>query len=315
MLAGIIADDLTGACDAAVHFRAAGLRTEVNLSLCVPGADIVAYSTDSRDVGPEEVRRRIEAVAALVRPDIVFKKIDSVLRGRPGLEIAVALEAFGCDVAVIAPAYPEMGRVVRGGVLEGPAPIVVADRLREDGLELARCRVLDAATNADLDGIAGRDFGGRVLWCGSGGLALALAGRLRGGSERPVTPPRGPVTFCIGSTHSVTVEQVRWFRPRSVTVTARNRVVSIDRNGTTAEEIRALLAGPPPAALFACGGDTATMILAALGAESIVLEGEVVRGVPWGTMRGGIMDGVAVVTKSGGFGAPDALERVASFFN
>jgi uncharacterized protein YgbK (DUF1537 family) len=313
MLAGIIADDLTGACDAAVHFRAAGLRTEVSLSARVPDAEVVAFSTDSRDVGPEEVRRRIEAVAAVMRPEIVFKKIDSVLRGRPGLEIGIALEAFGCDVAVITPAYPEMGRVVRGGVLEGPSPIVVADRLREDGLDLHRCDVLDAATNAELDEIAARDFGGKVLWCGSGGLALALARRLGAGREGSVPRPRGAVTFCIGSTHSVTVGQVKQFDSRSVPV--ENRMVAIDRNATTAEEIRALLAGPVPAALFACGGDTATMILSALGAESIVLEGEVVRGVPWGTMRGGIMDGVAVVTKSGGFGAPDALERVASFFN
>ena len=114
MLVGIIADDLTGACDAAVHFRSAGLRTEVSLSLCVPDADVVAFSTDSRDVRPEEVRRRIGAVAAVMHPEIVFKKIDSVLRGRPGLEIAISLDAFRCDCAVITPAYPEMGRVVRG---------------------------------------------------------------------------------------------------------------------------------------------------------------------------------------------------------
>jgi uncharacterized protein YgbK (DUF1537 family) len=315
MLVGIIADDLTGACDAAVHFRSAGLRTEVSLSLCVPDADVVAFSTDSRDVRPEEVRRRIGAVAAVMHPEIVFKKIDSVLRGRPGLEIAISLDAFRCDCAVITPAYPEVGRVVRGGVLEGPAPVLVRERLREDGLDLSRCHVLDAATNSDLEGIAGRNFGGKVLWCGSGGLALALAERVGGKQRESIEPPRGSVTFCIGSTHSVTVGQVERLRAPSVAVDSRNRLVAIDRNATTADEIRALLAGPPPAALFACGGDTATMILSALGAESIVLEGEVLRGVPWGTMRGGIMDGVAVVTKSGGFGAPDALERVASFFN
>jgi len=42
--------------------------------------------------------------------------------------------------------------------------------------------------------------------------------------------------------------------------------------------------------------------------------GEVLPGIPWGMLRGGRFDGVLVVTKSGGFGAPDALIRIAEFF-
>lgn len=313
MLAAIIADDLTGACDAAVHFRAAGLETTVTLNGDVPTEAVVAFSTDSRDASEDEVRHRIGTLAAIVRPEILFKKIDSVLRGRPGLEISVALESFGCNLAVIAPAYPEMGRVVRGGMLELAEPLNVAARLAADGLDPGRSQILDAATNEDLDRIVRTNFSGRVLWCGSGGLALALAKRLGRSAAARASAPVGTVTFCIGSTHDVTVRQVKSYG--ALAGTQPNRFVAIDRNGTTADEIRALLAGPKPAALFACGGDTATMILNALGAEAIRLEGEVVRGVPWGTLRGGIMDGVAVVTKSGGFGSPDTLIRVAAFFN
>ncbi|MCU1329516.1 MAG: hypothetical protein JWN34_4886 [Bryobacterales bacterium] len=311
MRVAIIADDLTGACDAAVHFQCVGLATEVRLGQAIPESAVVAFSTDSRDLPGEEIRRRIRAVANVVRPEVAFKKIDSVLRGRPGFEISVALDAFGCELAVITPAYPELGRVVCGGLLQLPEPLDVAAKLAADGLDLGKCLILDAATNEDLDAIVRRDHAAKVLWCGSGGLALALARQMGISSRAAPNPPRGPVTFCIGSTHPVTLAQLESLAARC----GGNRLVEIDRNRTTAAEIRELLAGPRPAALFICGGDTATMVLSALGTESISLQGEVVRGVPWGILRHGIMDSVAVVTKSGGFGAPDTLLRVAAMFN
>jgi len=303
----IVADDLTGACDAAVHFAAAGLRTEVSLDGSVPQAEVSAFSTDTRDSADETIRSRISAVASACRPALVFKKIDSLLRGRPGFEISIAMEAFGLETAVITPAFPEMGRFVIGGQTVG---VDVRSKLHADGLDTERCQILDAQTNADLDEIVQANTSQhKVLWCGSGGLAMALAKHLSKGAHiHPRKPNYGSVTFCIGSTHAATTTQVR-------ELPSSTNVIPVDRNATTAEEIRAMLAGPTPAALFACGGDTATMILGALGTTSITLIGEIVRGVPWGIMRGGIMDGVPVVTKSGGFGAPDTLIRVAAFFN
>jgi uncharacterized protein YgbK (DUF1537 family) len=47
------------------------------------------------------------------------------------------------------------------------------------------------------------------------------------------------------------------------------------------------------------------------GAEGIRLEAEVEPGVPFGRLLGGVGDGLAVVTKSGGFGGPDTLACVA----
>lgn len=308
MLLAIIADDLTGACDAAIHFAVRGLKTRVSLDGSVPDSPVAAFTTDSRDTDATTTRLRIEKLAQDLHPQTLFKKIDSVLRGHPGLEIALTMEAFGYHQAIITPAYPEIGRTVKNGFLELPESLDIAAKLHADGLPLNRCQILDATTNEDLAEIVRRFSGERVLWCGSGGLGLALAESF---PERPLPqgePAPGPVCFCIGSTHPATQAQV-------AALPTTETLIQIDRNRTTPIEIRVLLNRPKPAALFITGGDTATMVLSALGATAITLRGEIVRGVPWGVIEGGIMDQVPVVTKSGGFGAPDTLVRVAEFFS
>ena len=188
----LIADDLTGACDAAVHFALRGLPTVVPL---VPGATdgarVVAISTDSRDLPPAEVRRGISNVAAeYPTASVIFKKIDSTLRGSPGIEIAAALEAFDCEDAVVCPAFPKLHRIVRGGYLHvtsdpGFSPIGVAARLTP----CDRIVCPDAACDGSRP--HRHTFcprGRRVLWAGSGGLAAAPPGA----SANPARPRRHP---------------------------------------------------------------------------------------------------------------------------
>jgi uncharacterized protein YgbK (DUF1537 family) len=55
------------------------------------------------------------------------------------------------------------------------------------------------------------------------------------------------------------------------------------------------------------GGDGARALVDALEASAINLRDEVVAGVPIGTLVGGAADGLAVVTKAGGFGDDNAL--------
>ncbi len=62
-----------------------------------------------------------------------------------------------------------------------------------------------------------------------------------------------------------------------------------------------------PAVLFVTGGDTADAIITAMGAKGIRLVGEIVIGVVQGTLMGGPMDGLPVVTKAGAFGTEDTL--------
>ena len=288
----IVADDLTGACDAAVAFAVG--RGSVSR--------VQAVSTESRDLAKQEIVQRMQSIArAEGHADLIFKKIDSTLRGNVEAEIAAAMDAFQCDGAIITPAFPDMGRAVKEG------------HLHVDGVRVryAGAGMMDAVTNQDLDRLVeeGLKMEGRVLWAGSGGLAAALARRLCGTLQPRHAPTiNGPVAFCIGSDHPATqaqhAELVRRF-PDAM-------IVPIVLGKTTASEIRQSLQGA--GALFITGGDTASVVLRAVGAREIAVQQEVVTGVPWGLLFGGQFDGYPVVTKSGGFGGRDALISVGGFF-
>jgi uncharacterized protein YgbK (DUF1537 family) len=55
------------------------------------------------------------------------------------------------------------------------------------------------------------------------------------------------------------------------------------------------------------GGDVAAAVCARLGARAIWLRGEVEPAIPWGSLDGGAMPGMPIVTKAGSFGRPGTL--------
>jgi uncharacterized protein YgbK (DUF1537 family) len=337
----LIADDLTGACDAAVHFARRGYPTHVHLEFHGEEAGVLALSTESRHLSAAEIRPVMDELAQrlpVAGARILFKKIDSTVRGNVGAEIAAALAAFGCEAAVITPAYPAMGRTVEEGYLRVAAAEAI-DLSARLGLEScvhvqpaavstalaagARFISADATCDRDLDTIvaAGLASGRRILWTGSAGLASALArtlpcraGRRPRSRAVPAAPrPASSVLFCIGSDHPVTVEQQRHLlalgRPEHV-------VLNPAVGQTSMERVRELIesAAGAATALVLSGGDTASLVCRALGVRRIQLEDEIVPGIPWGYLRGGAFDRFRVATKSGGFGAPHALIQVADFF-
>jgi uncharacterized protein YgbK (DUF1537 family) len=68
-----------------------------------------------------------------------------------------------------------------------------------------------------------------------------------------------------------------------------------------------VLAAAQPGLLFLTGGDTADAVLTSIGGKGIRIRGEVVTGVVQGTLIGGPLDGLPVVTKAGAFGGEDTL--------
>jgi uncharacterized protein YgbK (DUF1537 family) len=74
-----------------------------------------------------------------------------------------------------------------------------------------------------------------------------------------------------------------------------------------AEAVVAVIAASWPAGLFLSGGDTALAVLERLGARAIRLEREVGSGLVLGRLVGGAGQGLAIVTKAGAFGPPEAL--------
>ena len=172
---------------------------------------------------------------------------------------------------------------------------------------------MDAACDGDLDRIAAEILAldRRILWAGSAGLASALARAFPKRTD-PVEPAftPGPVLFAIGSDHPVTVAQ----QAALLAALPSQPVLSVPRGLIEPEQVRRRIAEVRPAALFLSGGDTAAFVCRALGVESIELHGEILTGVPRGTLRGGDLDGLPVVTKSGGFGGARALIEVADYF-
>ena len=123
-LVGIFADDLTGALDAAAPFAARGFRTLVSPSAELPSgaefAEVISVNLGTRHLPPAEiVDRTSTAVRALdgLGVKILLNKVDSTLRGNPGIELFAALKTVSGDHAVICSAYPQNGRTIENYVL------------------------------------------------------------------------------------------------------------------------------------------------------------------------------------------------------
>jgi uncharacterized protein YgbK (DUF1537 family) len=122
----VLADDLTGAADTALPFFGRGLSARIVLDADqpLPNADVLVFSTESRNMSEAEAIERVRHAAQRLRPmlagsapSLVYKKIDSTLRGWVGAEIRTLLnELPSSHVAWIVPSYPEQGRQMRGGV-------------------------------------------------------------------------------------------------------------------------------------------------------------------------------------------------------
>jgi uncharacterized protein YgbK (DUF1537 family) len=65
--------------------------------------------------------------------------------------------------------------------------------------------------------------------------------------------------------------------------------------------------------LVLTGGDLATAVCNALGANVLWLHGEVQPGIAWGTLTGNEFSALPIVTKAGGFGADPALWSATTF--
>ena len=132
----IVADDLTGAADCGI---ACGAGTVVLLNHSdgnLPDAAVVAVDANTRSMASEQAAQTTAGlVTDLARfagkrdhqPVLLFKKVDSTLRGNVGAELAAALKARRSQirpsqaapdervVALFAPASPAHGRVTVGG--------------------------------------------------------------------------------------------------------------------------------------------------------------------------------------------------------
>lgn len=123
----ILADDLSGAADAAIAFARRGQRADLtwgeHFAGDASGSSVLAYDCDSRRLSAAAAgaAQFTAATRCLQRGAFsgLYKKIDSTLRGQPAAEIAAlcgSLPApFDRAFGLFAPANPAMGRATLDG--------------------------------------------------------------------------------------------------------------------------------------------------------------------------------------------------------
>ncbi|MFJ4820372.1 four-carbon acid sugar kinase family protein [Streptomyces sp. NPDC088801] len=248
----ILADDLTSAGDGAGPFRQVGHDARILLttpaSVPRPAVGVSAVDLGSRVLDEEAAAMSAWRAARLFADsDLLFKTVDSTLRGHVAAEVRAAWAGSRRRAVVIAPAFPAEGRVTVKGIqyvrgvpvhesdyardpvhpvrcsdlarLFPEAVSVQADRAAElpDLIENGGLIVCSAAADADLDRlVAAVPRLDDVLWVGSPGLAAALAlrcARATGSTASLPTPARRPL-IVVGSTNPATRRQLATLHTR-----------------------------------------------------------------------------------------------------
>jgi D-threonate/D-erythronate kinase len=339
----LLADDLTGAADAALPFWRAGRRVWVQLDAAQPwpeGFDLVAVSSESRGGTGAQAEAAIRRLLPrLPAGRSLFKKVDSTLRGWIGAECRPLLETWPDLPVVFAPAYPEKGRVLgRDGVYRvGGVPLAETEFAAEIaglpadsrlagflvhhfGAAAARLTVPAADTAGDLRAAVAAHPRAPVLWIGSAGLSEALAGS----SPRP-TPPAGPpptrlpparIVVAAGSRRGVVARQMSVLRAALPDDPALNDSLLLPpdvpfdpaASARIADELGLRAARRvhevDAVGVVLTGGDTAAAACRHLGIAGGEIVAEVEPGMP--VLRAG---GRFLVTKAGGFGDDASLAR------
>jgi uncharacterized protein YgbK (DUF1537 family) len=232
-----LADDLSGALDAAGAFHRAGRGVKIVLSLEAWGEggsdeDVVAVTTETRNALPAEAAAAVARAISHGRARggrLVYKKIDSTLRGPVAAELGALAAAMPEARILFAPANPAVGRTVCDGVLlvrgvpvaetefgRDPVWPVKTSHIRTllGDAAAGRLEVPDTETEHDLSTAVARMDTGGGPWVavGSGALARPVAARDRRVAV-PATPggatPGGAVLMVCGSAHPGNHEQAR----------------------------------------------------------------------------------------------------------
>ena len=411
----IISDDLTGANDTGVQYTKQGFKTLVTvktdedfLNLVSRDYDVISINADTRAMLPQDAYRTVFELVGKFKDDkveYIYKKIDSLVRGNPGVELDAVMDAVGARTAIVTTSYPEVGRKLVNGRFElmdgdGNASIInVIDVFSQDmkrrvlGVSLSTIRegpekiveymnkgvidgyqifVMDAVEDSDLAIIkeAALLMEYPPVLCGSAGLAKQLSLDRKISVTKAVNnKARGKskiTLIMIGSRNNITSSQMKALEKEigvpKVTIFTEDvfngnkdkmiqdiadQVNSLISSGcrllavvvdtlftefkvqlkdqeqyiidsmriakTIGELSRIIYESNPIDTIISSGGDTSQQILEALGAKGVLLENEIVSGIPIGRIIEGIADGSTIITKSGGFGDKDSLIKTVEF--
>ncbi|TMW72258.1 hypothetical protein FGB90_08590 [Alteribacter natronophilus] len=112
---------MTGANDTALQFYKNGHATKVSVRACsiVPESEgVKVINAETRSASRMEAAEKTSKWTGEIsnHDTILYKKIDSTMRGHIGAEVDAILTSGDYDLAVIAPSYPENGRTISKGI-------------------------------------------------------------------------------------------------------------------------------------------------------------------------------------------------------
>ena len=343
----VTADDRTGALEVGGACADLGLKTRlVRLPTADDGCAVV--DLDCRHCAPAEAQRRV-ATAHQLAARLRCHKMDSGLRGNWAHEVAALVEA-GHRVGLLASFPDAGRRCHNGTVFIHDVPVAQSAFGRDprnrvqssrpvDHLVAAGCAdalanghltVFDANTNDELHAAAKRCLDEQRMLVGTTGGIGAYVASLRDAPAAPLrqrTLPRPALVVC-GSLHSLSRTQIAALNCATIALDAVDQAEATLARGAdvvlataarataindadaeaTANELakttwRILAASGAPT-LIVLGGDTAAAIL---GERELCILGSVDVGVPLALSE---PDKLHIVTKGGGIGTPDTLQRL-----
>lgn len=252
----VIADDITGAAEIAGLGYANGLTTTLLTRVpdSLPKSQLVVLATDTRSMSEvqaiaetQNICRKLQtAFATASERLILFKKVDSALRGYVVGELQTLLENTAYQQVLYLPANPSKGRTIRGGcyyidnepidqtkfALDPEFPAHTASIcLRLQITPMSRIRVCDAICQEDIrqavrQAMQGPDL---TLLAGAADLFAGLLEYLgyadESRTEFPGLDHQAKALIVCGSTQSTDLSSRPYIRKREIPINSMPRDV------------------------------------------------------------------------------------------
>lgn len=116
----VIADDFTGAAEIGGIGLRHGLKVVIETRVeeaC--GCDLLIIATDTRSLLPELAAAEIKKITSQLlklKPEFIYKKLDSVLRGNIEVELYAQMDVMQKQRAIVIAGNPQFDRLIKNGV-------------------------------------------------------------------------------------------------------------------------------------------------------------------------------------------------------
>lgn len=148
----VISDDFTGAAEIGGIALRNGFSVTIDTSVNSNyNCDVLVIATNTRSLCKIDAQKQIKEVTQellKLNPDFIYKKTDSLLRGKVGDELIAQLEVSGKKKVLLVPANPLLHRTIVDGVYYiNKIPLMESNFFGDDFAKGATSNVLDMIGN------------------------------------------------------------------------------------------------------------------------------------------------------------------------